>query len=522
MDVKDCIQHVQILRWLRCELDEATEQAVEAHLEGCDACARIVDDFKDELDPFVAILQVASSGSSTFETTDSDSLDRSTDVDESLPRSVPPEQQFEGQTMDRSGTQITSSSRSRWQPELLIGSGGIGEVWVAQDTLLGRTVALKKLKRSTAGVASVQARFLAEARITARLEHPGTVTVMDLVDDGPDSYYVMTLVRGRPLSELIRRDRQAQADDRCLTSNTTQLIRYWIAVARTIAFAHSRRILHRDLKSDNIIVGEFGQVTVIDWGLAKRIGETDQGVRTPVMSAGIDGSPLSTLPGAKLGTPCFMAPEQARGESHRVDEQTDVWGLGAMLYEILTGRPPFEGATPEHVIQAVIDKPVDSPRDLFPRLPTGLCDLCMGALQKDKLMRLGSVTELAGSVENWMNKDAAQKQSSQARQKLFELSGELMFIFDFQSRIVWGNAAWKRQLGWEPEQWIGKPSESLVHPEDTMPEEKKQQIRRGETVVHEVRNRHVNGSYRWYSWHFTAVPDEGHIYAIGIRIDREA
>ncbi|TWU56456.1 Serine/threonine-protein kinase PknD [Rubripirellula tenax] len=499
MNVETHLTQEQLQRWVRQELAEADEELVERHLQTCDDCALLIDDLEIEIDPFVDVLRVSASAAS--DTVSAGFLT-----------------QFAHESGDSAAAERRSlSSSARWQPELLLASGGIGEVWVALDLLLGRTVALKKLKQETAGIPSIQRRFLTEARITAQINHPGTVTVMDLVDDGPDSFYVMTLVQGKSLAELIQRAHREQPASKEFDSSMSQLVRHWIMVARTIAYAHTKSVLHRDIKSENVIVGEYGQVTVIDWGLAKRMDARDEESEAIEPTLPAQNSPLATRPGIRLGTPCFMAPEQALGENASIDEQTDVWGLGAMLYEILSGAPPFYGSTPEQVIRAVVHQPIPRLNLSFPSLPMGLCELCASALHKDKTLRTTTAKELADSVEKWLNAHAVQQQSTAARQKLFELSDDIMLIFDGTPKVIWANAAWESVLGWDPDSLIGTLPNSLVHPDDVnADDEVYEKLERGETASGiERRTQARDGSYRWFSWTATPIAGEQSICAIG-------
>ena len=224
---------------------------------------------------------------------------------------------------------------SRYQIVREHGRGGIGRVLEARDEELGRRVALKELLQQ----ASVEdeSRFFREARLTARLEHPSIVPVHDAGRwrETGKAFYSMKLVSGRSL--------QAIAHDASTFEARIALVPNVLAVAEAIAYAHSQRIVHRDLKPANVIVGPYGETIVIDWGLAKELGDR----RTPSPDGAAmltrdtpDGAAL-TMAGSVMGTPAFMAPEQARGDD--VDERADVYALGTMLYFVLSGVLPHEG-----------------------------------------------------------------------------------------------------------------------------------------------------------------------------------
>ena len=206
-----------------------------------------------------------------------------------------------------------------------IGQGGMGTVYRAGDLALDREVALKVLRAELTGRDWIR-RIEREARILARLDHPGVVPVHDVgtLADGR-VYYVMKLVRGQRLDEYAR------------TASLSEALRAFLRVCETIAFAHAHGVVHRDLKPANIMVGAFGEILVLDWGIA-RVSGGGADPADPVPSLEPPASPGDTAPGTVLGTPGFMAPEQALGAVHLVDERTDVYALGAILREAVTGR----------------------------------------------------------------------------------------------------------------------------------------------------------------------------------------
>jgi serine/threonine-protein kinase len=225
-----------------------------------------------------------------------------------------------------------------------IARGGMGAVFKVRDTDLGRTLALKVLLDHHQERPDLQRRFLEEAQIGGQLQHPGLVPVHELgrlPDDRP--FFTMKLVKGRTLAELLRK-RKSSADD------LPRLLTIFEQVCQTIAFAHSRGVIHRDLKPSNVMVGEYGEVQVMDWGLAKLLARE---AAAPPPGARAGASTLytsraaeddsATRAGTILGTPAYMPPEQARGQVEHLDERCDVFGLGAILCEVLTGQPPYRG-----------------------------------------------------------------------------------------------------------------------------------------------------------------------------------
>jgi eukaryotic-like serine/threonine-protein kinase len=229
-----------------------------------------------------------------------------------------------------------------------IGRGGMGSVWRGHDPSLGRDLAIKVLLAQHADRPESCRRFLDEARITGQLEHPGVPPVheLDRAGDGRP-YFAMKLIRGQTLGDLLK----ARPDS---AHELPRFIAILEQIAQTLAYAHAHGVIHRDLKPANIMVGKFGEVQVMDWGLAKPVaGQHSVGlVATTEPNGDVDSlaGPQSTQSGTVLGTPAYMAPEQARGQIDRLDQRTDVFGLGAILCQILTGRPPFQGAGTLEVI----------------------------------------------------------------------------------------------------------------------------------------------------------------------------
>jgi WD40 repeat protein len=246
--------------------------------------------------------------------------------------------------------QLPVVDRAAYRVDGEVARGGLGRILRARDRRLERTVALKETLH---GGPDLAARFVREAMVTARLQHPAIVPVYEAGRwPSGEPFYAMKLVAGRPLDALIAAA-ATPADRLALLPNL-------IAVAEALAYAHRERIIHRDLKPQNVLVGDFGETVVIDWGLAKDLADAGSG---PDAAAGPFRSPAApgeTVAGAVMGTPAFMPPEQARGEP--VDERADVYALGAMLYHLLAGSPPYAGATPQAVIDKVVaaaPEPVD-------------------------------------------------------------------------------------------------------------------------------------------------------------------
>jgi serine/threonine-protein kinase len=295
--------------------------------------------------------------------------------------------------------------RGRYTLTRLHATGGIGQVWLAHDDDLGRDVALKELRPERQDHPAARARFLEEARVTGQLEHPGIVPVHELVRpaDG-QPFYTMRLVRGRTLAEAIKdyhRKRQAaEAGPLDLHS----LLRAFVAVCQAVAYAHSRKVLHRDLKPSNVVLGDYGEVMVLDWGLARLMERNGPPAAEPTSLLPVSleaGSRDETVQGQVLGTPAYMAPEQAEGRLDLLGPATDVYALGAVLYELLTAEPPFVGPSDE-VLRRVVREEPGRPRLRVPATPRGLEAVCLKALAKKPRERYPSARELAQEVERWL------------------------------------------------------------------------------------------------------------------------
>ncbi len=268
-----------------------------------------------------------------------------------------------------------------------LGRGGMGRVVEAFDTQLGRSVALKEVLPR----AGVDQRFEREVQITARLEHPSIVPLYDAgtMPDGRP-FYVMRRVTGRPLDEVIAKHPDLEG--------RLSLLPNVLAATDAIAHAHARGILHRDLKPANILVGENGETIVIDWGLAKVIGESDVDAGAQLAMPAVDG--LQTVAGAVFGTPGFMAPEQARGDE--LGPGGDVFALGATLYQLLVGRPPIAGKSATDAIASSIVRRIQPVAQAAPHAPPELVAIVEKALAHEAADRYPNATGLAEDLRRFL------------------------------------------------------------------------------------------------------------------------
>ncbi len=287
----------------------------------------------------------------------------------------------------------------------LHGSGGLGRVWRAYDHDLERDVALKEIRPALARDPRVRARFLREARLTGRLEHPSIVPVHELRgrSESEPLYYIMRLVKGRTLAEAAISYHKERGAGRAGSIEFRALLGALVSISNAIAFAHARGVIHRDLKGPNVVLGEFGEVLVLDWGLARATRRPDDaGSESSPSGAVSPDSPGDTAPGELLGTPSYMAPEQAGGQTDKIDQRTDVYGLGAILYEILTGRPPYVGPGAEDVLAQVRKGAPVRPRAIAPNTPRALEAVCLKAIARQPSERYPSAATFAADLERWL------------------------------------------------------------------------------------------------------------------------
>lgn len=292
----------------------------------------------------------------------------------------------------------THDPYERYSLTSLHATGGMGRVWLARDAALGRNVALKELRPELVENPAVWSRFLQEARITGQLEHPGIVPVYELTSRPHDHrpFYTMRFVEGRTLSESIESYHQKRAQGAAGPLDLRALLSAFVGVCNAVGYAHSRGVVHRDLKGANVVLGDFGEVMVLDWGLAKVIGSEEHA------SAAVAAADCETHLGQILGTPAYMAPEQAAGELERIGPRTDVYGLGAILYEILTGRPPFSGNTIEEILAKVRAGGPLPPVRCGGAGTAALEAICLRAMARHAEDRYFSAGELADEVERWL------------------------------------------------------------------------------------------------------------------------
>lgn len=270
-----------------------------------------------------------------------------------------------------------------------LGKGGMGEVFLAYDNICKRPVALKKIRDDLVKYNTIKTRFFKEARIAASLTHPSIISIFSIHEDQNVSYYTMPYIEGKTLKELI-----AHPDVSTQESSTSNLIRIFLNVCQAIAYCHSKGVLHRDLKPDNIILGKFGEVLILDWGLAMFVNQSD-------IQEEIPGTSSLTRPGKVVGTLSYVAPERILGEEST--EQTDLYSLGVILYQLLTFKLPFKRtdlATSQKNIS--FEKLID-PSEMAPYrdISSQLVNIVTKALAPSKEMRYKHVSDMIFDLENY-------------------------------------------------------------------------------------------------------------------------
>jgi tetratricopeptide (TPR) repeat protein/tRNA A-37 threonylcarbamoyl transferase component Bud32 len=384
-------------------LSGVTLESVAAHVDGCTDCLARVQQLDPGFDPLLAAIGRADPA---------DPFAQEPECAEGLARlQALPGPGTQDDTPRSTGGEGVSgpgvpAGAQRYRPLHLHAKGGLGEVHLAEDAELHRRVALKRLQAQHAGHPDSQRRFLREAEITSKLEHPGVVPIHGLVaDEHGQPCYAMRFIEGESFRDAIHRfhdaDRDGRRDPGERNLALRQLLAQFVAVCKTLAFAHNRGVIHRDLKPGNIMLGKYGETLVVDWGLAKVVTRTEQarasGEETlpPTADRAMEG----TRPGQVVGTPAYMSPEQASGAVAQLGPASDIYSLGATLYVLLTGQPPFQGA---NLLQKVQRGDFPRPRQVKPGVPPALEAVCVRAMAWKPEERYATALDLAADVEHWL------------------------------------------------------------------------------------------------------------------------
>jgi serine/threonine-protein kinase len=416
----------------------------------------------------------------------------------------------------------------RYRAEAEVARGGGGAVLKGRDTHLQREIAIKMVLGVHQDNIEVQRRFIEEARITSRLQHPGIVPLYDLghFPDG-SPFFTMSLVKGQTLAALL-------AEREYPSQELPRFLKIFEYVCHTVAYAHEEGVIHRDLKPTNVLVAPFGVVKVMDWGIAKVLASNtaDEPTAqfpvqpTPPLSACGDGTcdaGQGTQFGTVLGTPAYMPPEQARGETHRVDYRADVFGLGAILCEILTGEPPYFAADGNEAHRKAMDADLT---DAYARLnacsgPPELVSLAFRCLAADLRDRPANGGVVAREVTAHL--ESAMRQAEQDLTQFFDLCLDLFCIAGLDGFFRRVNPNFTRVLGYTTEELLTRPFLAFLHPEDWEPTiaEMAKLIQGLPVVRFRNRYRDVHGNYHCFEWIAKSHTREELVYAVARDVTEE-
>lgn len=303
------------------------------------------------------------------------------------------------------GSSEERASAARYQLIRRLGQGGLGTVWLARDLQLQRLVALKEVANAAEASDATVGRFRKEAEITGRLEHPGIVPIYQLCEDESTgrAFYTMRFLGKSTLHDSIAEyhERREEGDEDPMLLR--HLLAAFVNVCNAVGHAHSRKVIHRDLKPENVVIDSYGQVILIDWGLAKVLDDAAVEQLEEGLISGVGG----TVEGQVLGTPLYMAPEQAAGRIDEVDQRTDIYGLGAILFAIITGYAPHEKTQSQSVdsrtgvrgmLHSIASGPTPTAAEMHAFVDPALAAICAKAMARKRYARYQTASELSEEV----------------------------------------------------------------------------------------------------------------------------
>jgi eukaryotic-like serine/threonine-protein kinase len=392
-----------------------------------------------------------------------------------------------------------------------IACGGMAIIVRAHDDVFRRDVACKLLLQQHASKARLVERFLLEAQLTANLQHPGIVPVYELgrLDDGRP-YFAMKLIKGHTLLSLLRSP----------LTNTSQHLQIFEKVCQTLAYSHSKGVVHLDLKPSNVMVGSFGEVHLMDWGLAKicdmsvsmsfDFGSRYAGHEFQENGMSISDSSINSVD----GTPSYMSPEQARGEA--VDLRSDVFGLGAMLCEILTGEPTYVGKNPSKILLSAVAANLSDVHAKLERIGSDkpMVRLAKRCIAVDPDRRPQNAGVVAAEVTSYL--ESLLQEGMKDWHRFFEISLDLFCIASFEGYFLRVNGNFSRVLGYEESELISRPFIEFVHRDDCeRTADAMIALLKGQPVER-FRNRYraASGKYLTLEWSAKAMIEEQTIFAV--------
>jgi serine/threonine protein kinase len=292
----------------------------------------------------------------------------------------------------------------RYRVRELLGQGGVGEVWLVEDGQIDREVAVKRLRRAEPGEGEVR-RFIREAKLQGQIEHPAVVPVHDLLE-GADGhpYFVMRRIRGLTLKEIIGRLADGRPEEVAGYSRR-RLLTAFSSVCLAVHYAHTRGVIHRDLKPDNVMLGDFGEVYLLDWGLAKRIATPEGAEVVDAADSSGELQPNLTEVGKVMGTPAYMAPEQIQNRRADIGPRTDIYALGIILFELLTRQRRHGTKSVTEIFETTLRTPCEAPSLRAADVPVELDAVCQQATARDPADRFASARELADAIDRFLDGD---------------------------------------------------------------------------------------------------------------------
>jgi len=412
-------------------------------------------------------------------------------------------------------TELTLPTKvDRFHLSAELARGGMGVIYHGYDPVMHRYLALKTLLPVHAVKPNSRQQFLKEVYVTARLEHPGVVPVYEtgILPDGRP-YYTTRVIPGETLAGLLER-MAASVEHR------PRLLKLFEQVCQTMAFAHSRGVIHRDLKPANILAGPFGVVKVIDWGVSKVLTSSPLFRGGDETVADVDPGEIwpdwKTQCGLIVGTLEYMSPEQVSGDVEHVDARSDVFALGAILCEILTGHPAYRAETKQLLLAKARASLLE---EAYTRLDKcgadpQLISIAIRCLAVNPAIRPASAIELSAEFTAYLESDLRRAERDLVR--FFELSLDLFCIANLEGYFTRVNVNFTRVLGYDMPTLLAQPFLFFVHEEDRAKTlEVMADLSAGVPVVR-FRNRYrdVNGQYRWFEWTAKSVPEESIIFAV--------
>lgn len=418
MITESCPAPVTLRRFLTGELPLDESSRLERHFVNCESCLLVARE-TNLSDPLVNVLSERNQALSADDSGVRQFVQRVFQTAEKLsPASASKSTVNQGDRI----TQAVPFGKSaeflslRYQSRRFHAGGGMGRIWLAHDGELSRDVAIKEIHPELAADRDIQRRFHREAILTGQLQHPGIVPVYGLgISDSGRPFYAMKFVEGVSLRTVIDEFHETSQPSRSYSLRLhdpdrqmafRQLLQRIVSVCQTLQFAHDNGVIHRDLKPANILLGEYGETLVVDWGLAKRIGTTspqtvaDQTIARTEVPALENEDDRSLSQGTILGTPGYMSPEQFAGQA--VSPATEIYSVGVMLYQVLCGQAPFETSDLDDLKNLVAESEFVSPRMLVEDVSTALESICLKAMSVKASDRYDSMKALADDLERWM------------------------------------------------------------------------------------------------------------------------